>query len=603
MTKYYSDEKNAQIVIALLKAHDIRKVIASPGATNIPITGSIQNDPFFEVYSSVDERSAAYIACGMAHESGEPIVLSCTGATASRNYLPGLTEAWYRKLPIIAITSTPSIVAVGHLIAQTIDRSVIPRDVARISVTLPHVKDAEDFWDCEIKVNKAILEAKRAGGGPVHINLATSYLGTFNTQILPTVRMIRRCGYCDVFPTIDPSEKVAVFIGAHKPFSPAETESLSRFVQTHSAVVLCDQTSGYKGQGRILSALACMQQLHQKPHFAALKPDLIIHLGEVSGDYPTQGFLGASGARVWRLNEDGELRDRFRRLEYVFELREAEFFRRQSDNLRPHDNTYLVAWQEYTRRIASATPDLPFSNTWIAGELSRALPVNASLHFGILNSLRNWNLYEVEASIQTICNVGGFGIDGCVSTLIGASLANKDKLHFGVIGDLSFFYDLNSIGNRHLGSNVRLLLINNGGGVEFELKSHIGAQFAEQTADFIAAGGHFGNKSRALVKHIAEDLGFQYLSANDKDEFRRVVQQFTTATALSQPILFECFTTSAEENSALEIMERLDTTADLKPAANSAGGSAITQGLKGAMKLASKVLPPGVKDSIKKALR
>jgi len=603
MSRYYTDEKNAQIVIALLKAHGIRKVIASPGTTNIPITGSIQNDPFFEVYSSVDERSAAYLACGMAHESGEPIVLSCTGATASRNYLSGLTEAWYRKLPVIAITSTASITAVGHLLPQCIDRSVTQKDVARISVTLPPVKDAEDFWDCEIKVNKAILEAKRAGGGPVHINLATSYLGTFNTQVLPNVRMIRCCGYSDEFPAIDPSQKVAVFIGAHKPFSPAESEPLERFVQTHNAVVLCDQTSGYKGKGRILSALACMQQIHQKPHFTALKPDLIIHLGEVSGDYPTQDFLSASGARVWRLNEDGELRDRFRRLEYVFELREAEFFRRQSDNMRQHDNTYLVAWQEYTSRIASEIPDLPFSNTWIARELSRALPANASLHFGILNSLRNWNLFEVEPSIQTICNVGGFGIDGCVSALIGASLANKDKLHFGVIGDLSFFYDLNSIGNRHLRSNVRLLLINNGGGVEFEMKSHIGAQFEEQTAHFIAAGGHFGNKSRALVKHIAEDLGFQYISANDKDEFRRVVQQFATATASSQPILFECFTNSAEESRALEIIEKLDTTADVNPGRDSADGSVVTQGIKGAMKMASKVLPRGVKDSINKALR
>ena len=108
MSKYYTDEKNAQIVIALLKAHGIRKVVASPGATNIPIVGSIQNDQFFDVYSSVDERSAAYLACGMAYASGEPVVLSCTGATASRNYMPGLTEAWYRKLPIIAIMSTHS---------------------------------------------------------------------------------------------------------------------------------------------------------------------------------------------------------------------------------------------------------------------------------------------------------------------------------------------------------------------------------------------------------------------------------------------------------------------------------------------------------------
>ena len=603
MSKYYTDEKNAQIVIALLKAHGIRKVVASPGATNIPIVGSIQNDQFFDVYSSVDERSAAYLACGMAYASGEPVVLSCTGATASRNYMPGLTEAWYRKLPIIAIMSTPSIVAVGHLLPQCIDRNASPKDVARICVTLPHVKDNEDFWDCEVKVNSAILEARRAGGGPVHINIPTSYLGTFNTKELPPVRMIRRVGCPDEIPPIEPATKVAVFIGSHKPFSSVEADSLEHFVQTHNAVVLCDPTSSYKGAGRMLSALACSQHLHKKAIFAALKPDLIIHLGEVSGDYPTLGFLDASGANVWRVNEDGELRDRFKRLEYVFEMREQEFFQRLSRNVHPQNNSYLVAWQEYGQRMASEIPELPFSNTWIARELSGVLPANASLHFGILNSLRNWNLFEVEESIQTASNVGGFGIDGCVSTLIGASLVNKEKLHFGVIGDLSFFYDLNSIGNRHLGSNVRILLINNGGGVEFELSSHIGSQFKEQTADFISAGGHFGNKSRTLVKHFAEDLGFKYLSANSKDEFLQVVSEFATGKLQDKPILFECFTSAPDESSALEAMGKLDNTPSAKLGDESVARKVLALGKEGAVRVAQRVLSPGVKASIIRALK
>src|SRR5690606_15835566 len=108
MKRFYTNEKNAQIIISLLKAHGIRRVIASPGTTNVALIGSMQHDPFFEIYSSVDERSAAYIACGLAAESNEPVVISCTGATASRNYLPGLTEAYYRKLPVLAITSTQS---------------------------------------------------------------------------------------------------------------------------------------------------------------------------------------------------------------------------------------------------------------------------------------------------------------------------------------------------------------------------------------------------------------------------------------------------------------------------------------------------------------
>lgn len=113
--RFYTKEKNTQIVISLLKAKGIRKIVASPGTTNISVVGSVMNDPFFEVFSAPDERSAAYIACGMAAESGEPVVLSCTGATASRNYISGLTEAFYRKLPVIALTSSFTNARSGHL--------------------------------------------------------------------------------------------------------------------------------------------------------------------------------------------------------------------------------------------------------------------------------------------------------------------------------------------------------------------------------------------------------------------------------------------------------------------------------------------------------
>ena len=146
----YSDERAAQILTALLKEHGIRKVIVSPGSTNIEFVFNVQNDPYFEVYSSADERSAAYIACGMAASSGEPVVLSCTGATASRNYYPGLTEAYYRKLPVLAVTSSQLVGRVGRMIPQVTDRSRQPADVVRKSVHIPVVESEEDEWSSNL---------------------------------------------------------------------------------------------------------------------------------------------------------------------------------------------------------------------------------------------------------------------------------------------------------------------------------------------------------------------------------------------------------------------------------------------------------------------
>ncbi len=552
--KFYSTtEKNALIVISLLKAHGIRYVIASPGNTNTAFIGSIQKDPFFTIFSAVDERSAAYMACGLAAETGEPVVISCTGATASRNYAPGMTEAYYRKLPVLAITSTQQIGRIGHHVAQVIDRSTISKDVAKHSVTLPVVKDDEDQWDCEVKVNEAILELTRHGGGPVHINLPTTYSKPFTEKETINCKVINRFYIQDELPAIDQNKRVAVFIGSHKNWTPEETKALEDFCQAYNAVVFCDHTSGYQGKNRLLFSLAAAQELFNR---TALLPDLTLHIGEITGDYPT---LNMAGKEVWRISEDGEIRDTFRKLRYVFEMPQAVFFSRLTNQATgKSNNQYYEQCKTFLNTVQQKIPEVPFSNVWLASKMAAKIPAGSAVHFGILNSLRTWNFYDLPASVSSYSNVGGFGIDGGVSSLLGASLANPEKLYYGVIGDLAFFYDLNAIGNRHTGNNLRILLVNNGKGTEFRLYNHHASHFGEDGDEFVAAAGHYGNKSSTLIKNYAENLGFEYISANNKEEFEAVYQRFFEPAVTDKPMLFEVFTDSDDESEALRIMQQLE---------------------------------------------
>lgn len=555
MSLIYTDEKNTLIVIALLKAHGIRNIIASPGNTNTAFVASVQNDPFFRIFSSVDERSSAYMACGLAAELGEPVVISCTGATASRNYIPGLTEAYYRKLPVLAITSTQVTSRIGQHIAQVIDRSSIQNDIARISVTLPVVNDENDYWDCEIKVNKALLELKRHGGGPVHINLPTTYSLPFQTKGLPVCRVIERITRDDQLPSL--SGRIAVFVGSHKSWTLAETEVLDRFCAINNAVVFCDHTSGYRGKYRVLFALSAAQEMFDNSGY---RPDILIHIGEISGDYAT---LCMVGKQVWRVNEDGEVRDTFRKLRYIFEMPEKSFFEYYSQGNAKGD-IYFQACQSHLDNIRSKISELPFSNIWVASKLANRIPAGSVIHFGILNTLRSWNFFELPATVSSASNVGGFGIDGVLSSLVGASIANQHKLYFCVLGDLAFFYDMNVLGNRHVGKNLRILLINNGKGTEFRQYNHHAAYFGEATDKFIAAAGHYGNKSPVLVKHFAEDLGFEYLSASNKQEFDELYERFLLHRVADKPIFFEVFTNSDEESLALEAIQNIEQTTKTK---------------------------------------
>lgn len=552
MEKYYSAEKQIQVLIALLKEHGIKKVIASPGSASSNIVASLQSDSYFEMYSSVDERSAAYMACGLAAESGEPVVISCTQATASRNYLAGLTEAYYRKLPILAITATNAVSRVGHHVAQVIDRSSLPKDVARHSVLLPIVKDEDDLWDCEIKVNRAILELNHNGGGPVHINVPTTYDNS-SVKELPKVRKIERITPIDRFPELPDNPKVAVFVGAHVEWTNEQTEALDRFCSTNNAVVFCDHTSNYKGKYRVLSAFVASQPLDH----SASTPDILIHIGEVSGDYYSLN-LGRKAKEVWRVSEDGEIRDTFRSLRYVFEMSELKFFEHYAKVEAETNNTYYKRYENLLGELYTKVPELPFSNIWIASKMAHRIPEGSIIHFGILNSLRSWNFFELPKSVISASNVGGFGIDGNVSSLFGASLANRSELFFGIIGDLAFFYDINVLGNRRIGNNLRIMLVNNGKGAEFRLYSHRDTRLGKDADKYIAAAGHFGNKSPTLVQNFAQDLGFEYFSASNKREFEDVYDRFLVPEITERPMLFEVFTNVSDESDALEEIRSIE---------------------------------------------
>lgn len=545
--KYYSVEKNVQILISLLKQYGVKKIVISPGATNMCFAYSVQHDGAFELFSSIDERSAAYMACGLCEESGEPVVLSCTGATASRNYIPGLTEAYYRHLPVIAVTSTQPRTRENNIFPQYVDRSVVQKDIVKVSEYIPTIHTWEEERFVETAVNRALIENMRNGCGPVHINLETEYSVDYSVKTLPVARKITWIDELDKLPEIPSDKKIGIFVGNHHKWSKELTDTVDVFCDKYNAVVLCDQTSNYKGKKGVLASLITSQENVEKEY---TEFDILIHIGQVSGAY-----LFLQPKEVWRVSEDGKISDLFWKLKYAIGLNEESFFKWYlSDKFvgnkknRSLSQKYQEKYIEYKEKIG----DIPFSNIWVAGKMSALLPKNSELHLGILNSLRSWNFYEVDGSVQCASNTGGFGIDGNMSSLLGASLIDKEKMYFAVVGDLSFCYDLNSLGNRHVGKNLRIMLINNGCGTEFKNYNNWGAQFGSDTDAYVAAKGHFKSCTGAFVKDYVQSLGYTYLSAKSKDEFLLNVNKFISDEQGAGPIVFEVFTDPKNESDALK---------------------------------------------------
>lgn len=578
---YNTDERNVQIVLALLKAHGIKRVIASPGTTNMTFVESVQNDPWFQVWSSVDERSAAYLACGMASETGEPVVISCTGATASRNYMSGLTEAYYRKLPVLAITSTRGNHKVGHLMDQQIDRRSLPNDIAMESVTIPIVKDSDDEKYCEIEANKAILALKINGGGPAHINMYSKYSRGFGVVNIPPVRCINRYTEHDELPELPSKGRIAVFVGAHQPFSDSQLKAIETFCATNNAVVFTERTSGYNGKYACMFNIVAMQKVYTSP---LVNVELLINIGEVNS-----GLYKLNAKIVWRVSPDGALRDPWENLRDVFMMPEEVFFNHYSKE-GANQTEYIDACNEELNKFINMCPELPFGNVWLAQQSCSRIPAGSKFHMGIYNSLRSWSFFPINKGVDTRCNVGGFGIDGGLSTMVGSSLVRPDVMHYGVFGDLAFFYDMNVLGNRHLGKNLRIILVNNSCGTEFKNYGHPAYFLGDDANQFIAACGHYGNKSPELVKHYVTDLGFEYMSASTKEEYMSVVDRFFTPEDVGHPMLLEVFTDEENESESLKIMFHLE------------DGSIVDRAKYAVKESLSKALSPETKTLVKKII-
>lgn len=551
MENHYTNARNVQIVIALMKAHGVKKVVASPGATDMAIVASLQQDPYFEMYSSIDERSAAYMACGMAAESGEPVAITCTGATSSRNYMPGLTEAYYRQLPILAITCSRSNANIGHYVDQVTDRTQLPSDVVMESVQAQSIHCPEDEWDVMVKVNKAMIGLTRNGGGPTHINLVTASSSNFAVKEIAPVRKISLYLKEDQFPEV-PQGKVGIFVGAHEKWSDELTDAVDNFCEVYNAMVICDPTSNYKGKYRILMPLLCEQA---KEEVGGEQLDLMIQIGFVSS------MLFKKAKVMWRVAKDGVVRDTFRKTNSIFQMPELDFFTKMVEGKGKKENTVYSEYKERYDSLLHSLPELPFSNIWVAQQLSGQLPENSVLHLGIRNSLRSWGYFDIPNSVLSYCNTGGFGIDGGISSLIGAAMVSPSKIFFGVFGDLLFFYDMNSLGNRDIKSNVRIMVVNNGLGQEFKNVSFPGSLLLGENIDkFTAAKGHFACQSKNLIKNYAENLGFEYLTASNKEEFSKVYEHFISPEITDRPMLFEVFTDTKDETEA----NRLTTSIELK---------------------------------------
>ena len=564
----YSNYENITMVVSLLKEHNIRYIVISPGGTNMPFVKAVQDDPFFTCYSIVDERSAAYFAIGIYLETGEIVAMSCTSAQATRNYIPGLTEAFYKKVPLLAISMEKHPRFKYQDYMQAPDQASLPNDCVKKSFELPFISDKNDIMHSIRVINEAILELSRDGYGPVQ--LCIPWLDWKLDDITPTVRCIKHYSITDSWDDVNmEGKKILIVIGEHRKFTNDETKLIDRFCDGYNSAVYVNHLSNFHGKYAVNGSLSLISMKFEKFE-SEFAPDILITFGGLTGDYPLYNTLSRiklQNVEHWRISLDGKVVDTYDKLTKVFQC-DFNFFMTRMENGKQTSHEYFKLW--YNEACSKKTDiNVPFSNVYAAEKLHEIIPENSNINFAILNSLRVWSFFDIHPSIKCFSNVGAFGIDGGISTMIGQSVVT-DELCFMVVGDLSFYYDMNALGIRHIKNNVRILLINNAGGVEFKM-SGINNKSIDR---FIAAANHFNN-----AEGWATTCGFIYYSAHNKNEFNSYINMFVQKS--DAPILFEIFVNDIDDADAIRKLREDNSDFGLSDKIKTRAKNTIRKALKG----------------------
>lgn len=535
----YSDKKSILQLAALLEAHGVTKVVLCPGSRNAPIVHTLSTHPAFTCYSVTDERSAGYFALGLALNGGNPAAVCCTSGTALLNLHPVVAEAYYQQVPLIVISADRPAAWIGQMDGQTLPQPGVFQSLVKKSVNLPEIHNEEDEWYCNRLINEALLETNHRGKGPVHINIPISEpLFQFTSESLPKVRTITRYQGLNVYDReyngllerLNKYHRRMIVVGQMNLIYLFEKKH-TKLLYKHFAWLtehIGNQTIPGIPVKNFDAALYAMSEEKQ----VQMTPELLITYGGHLASKRLKQFLRRNPPKEhWHVSSDGEVVDLYGSLTTIIEMEPFEFLEKIAVFLDNQTPEYPRVWENYCKTIPE--PQFPYSEMAAVGALMRSLPPTCALHLANSSVIRYAQLYAIPSTVEVCCNRGTSGIEGSLSTAVGYA-ASSDKLNFVAIGDLSFFYDMNALWNAAIRPNLRILLLNNGGGEIFHTLR--GLDMSGTSHKFITA------VHQTSARGWAEERGFCYLRADDEAGLIEAMEQFTSPEPTERPLLLEVFT-------------------------------------------------------------
>jgi 2-succinyl-5-enolpyruvyl-6-hydroxy-3-cyclohexene-1-carboxylate synthase len=476
-----SDKKPVQDFIQLLDQHGIREIIICPGSRNAPFSISLANDNRFHVHSIIDERSAAFVALGMAQQLNQPVAIICTSGTAALNFAPAIAEAFYQRIPLLVITADRPFEWIDQGEGQSIRQRDVYRNYIKASYEIAEEASEGDLIWYNVRImDEAMRLANEGVRGPVHINFPLREpLYNLTENKTSSVKMITRADahtrlsdseLIQLHTTISTTKKVMVLAGQMQADYTLQ-EAVNRFAKRSNVAILTEAHSNLASPNFITTIDRFLAGLDDEKK-TYLQPELLITVGHNIISRKIKGLLRKANLKHWHVDISGEGLDTLKKLDKVIPLTPAEFFENINAGADSNPSDYrdiVLSWNESSSQAANEfMKTSEWSDLQAFHIIQSRLPAHSDIQMGNSSAVRYILLNDTRADLRYFGNRGVAGIDGCTSTAIGAAYASE-KLTTFISGDIGFFYDSNAFWNNLTKSNLRIIVINNGGGGIFRI--------------------------------------------------------------------------------------------------------------------------------------
>lgn len=518
-------KKTARWTASACEQAGIQHVVICPGSRSAPLVMAFTNNSYFKCYAIPDERVAGYFALGLAQQLGQPVAVICTSGTAVLNLAPAVCEAYYQFVPLLILTADRPGNLQGQGENQTIQQANIFQNYVAHSASLP---DEELFTATEAAsvLSVCINKLNENGPLPVHLNIEFSeplYKTIESTEeIVPHIALSNHIHQTATsFDETLLKGKKLIVAGMHAPDTKLSNhlENLATRVDT---TIIAEHLSNINiERGMYFPDAVLAQATNEK--LKELQPDVLITIGKQFISKRLRQFLKQhppvlhihlhQGNTGWNFTE----RDHDHYVDvplsaFSFELLTA---------LPQSENNYQDSWQKpFEKHMEALNTTLlkePFNELSGMQTIIKQLPGGTNIHYGNSSPVRLASFFHQPNNITINSNRGTSGIDGCLSTAVGASQITEG-LTVCLLGDVSFFYDSNALWNYYLKPELRVIVFNNGGGNIFSL--------IDGPSNWPSYKPYFNTPHQLSAKHLASMYGLGYYICGNMEELEKTLLDF-----------------------------------------------------------------------------